>query len=460
MELDRNQDDFDDMQLLAAIDRAWPVPPMTGRLMSREWSSMDVTPETGSLAAPLLPGALPRLRPRRPWQSLTRIAAILALMFSGIAAVISFNAHDEKPSSFSIAAPSPGESGCSLPLRSRAELTQIAMELKHQSDTGTRPEFDRPMQSVFDLTPAPSNVAADVNALLAELIKCTYARVNPIALKATDPDSVYIQPYAWYIFDQPNISVDEAVDMMLSPYPADMRISDTSSIPTLSVLMTSSGSTVAVLPSDIFGNAFAYSFSPSGTEWVLESFVGVVTGEWSSLLRVEDSNGLTPTRCTDSMIKSGADMQAEIASAGSAESSTPLIGELQASQLGSQSIGSADEEAIQTLIQNFRDCLANLIEPYRFAQITASFFGAFAEFSHPARKDTPHLLGYSSPIGLFWVTPSDITSIVSLDENTALALLAINPEWKSLGKVPGIVLVKQNGQWLINQLAIVEGSPS
>jgi hypothetical protein len=178
------------------------------------------------------------------------------------------------------------------------------------------------------------------------------------------------------------------------------------------------------------------------------------------LLDVEDSNELKSSRCTDALIKSDPDIQAEIATLGTPEPSRSLIANYQRDQIGDHAVSDADADAIKTLVQNYRGCLFDLIEPYQFAQITHGFFAAFAAFPYTTRVDVSHQLGYSSVIGSNWVSPSAITSTVSIDENTALALLAVNPEWVSRGETPAIILVRQNGQWLIDQLAIVEGDPA
>jgi hypothetical protein len=461
MEPDRTplDDEIDDTQVLTAIEHAWPVPPMTGRLLSHEWANGTITPSRDSFAAPLQIQASQQARRLRGWPPITHVAAIVVLLlvsiFSALAVSDQGNSDDQ---SFSIAAPSPGEIECALPIRSRSELTQIATELKHQSDTGTKPAYQQPVYSVFELTAAPADVAADVNTLLTELSSCAYARVNPIALEATNPESPYIRRFALSIFAQPNISIDEAVDQMLAPYPSEASPTNAEPMPTLAVRMTPSGEAVAMLSADIFGNRYAYAFSPSGDGW-LQNDLGLVTGEWSSLLDVKDSSELSSSRCTDALIKGDPDVQADISRLSTPGPSSPLIAEYHLSQIGNDAVNGADADSIQALVQNYRGCLTDLVEPYQFAQITHRFFTTFAAFPSVSRGDISHQLGYSSAIGLKWVTPPAITSIVSIDENTALALLAVNPEWQALGKMPGIILVKQNGQWLINQLAIVQ-SPS
>lgn len=462
MEPDR--DDFDDAQLLAALDRAWPVPPMTGHLVSREWSSADLTPETGSLAAPLLAGSLPRLQQRRHWQSFTRIAAIVTLLLTSVAGVIAFNSQldDDRPN-ISIAAPSPNESGCSLPLRSRKEITQLVAGIKEQIDTGkttVSPSIEPKQYSTFEVKLDASGAESTVDTMMTEIQHCFYAGVNQVMIEAIGP-GIY-GPVIASQFSIPNLSVESAVDRIMSPVIlGDSPITEMEPPDPIHVLLlrTDDGAGIAALEPDIFGNRYGFLVRETDDGWQWDGLAGV-HGEWSSLLQVVDSNGLTPARCTGAMVKSDAEVQSESAALNATGTPAPLIGKLQSHQLGDQRVGNADADAVEAVVHNFRDCLARLVEPYQFAQITPSFFSAFAEFPSRTQADASHQLGYSSLIGPSWVTPSDITSIVSLNENTALALLAVNPEWESLGKTAGIILVKQNGQWLINQLAIVEGPSS
>jgi len=455
MELDRNQDDFDDMQLLAAIDRAWPVPPMTGRLMSREWSSMDVAPETGSLAAPLLPGALPRLRPRRPWQSLARIAAILALMFSGVAAILSLSAHDDETPNFSIAAPSPGEVTCSLPTRSRAEIIETLKEVKVDIAAGIDHTLvPAPYMPIFTLTPLPEK-RASVGAFFDELNDCRRAGVSFYALRAAGP-KIYLSGLA-SLLNRSNQSIDKVVDELFSlEPPAATPAPDYQWImPTLQTFLTPDGGVLAVTSGDIFGNGFGQVLQPDGDSWRITGY-GTLQGTWSAL--VFDQR-VRKAKCDDPSIRDQDTIEQLLSRVNEIDSKLPLVATLPQETLQKPHVSEGDLRAVKQVVDAYRGCVSAGFDPYQLTLGTEAFFAIFARFVGASPSSPIPMIDMA--IGaIVGAVPSEMTSVLSLDENTALALLAVNPEWESRSEVPAIILVKQNGQWLINQLAIVDGLPS
>ena len=55
--------------------------------------------------------------------------------------------------------------------------------------------------------------------------------------------------------------------------------------------------------------------------------------------------------------------------------------------------------------------------------------------------------------------PTDVERVVQLDDGRAIAILESNPEWaEASGLKAGILLVNQNGQWLVDQLVLVQDS--
>lgn len=455
MEPDRTHDEIDDAHLLSAIDRAWPVPPMTGRLMSREWSTADPAPEPGSLAAPLLAGSLPRLQPRRRWQSLTRIAAVLALMISSVAVIVSFCTHDDAPSSFSIAAPSPDESTCSLPVRSRDEIIETLNQVKADTAAGRDNTLvPAPYMPIFTLTQAPEK-RTSVEDFYDEINDCARAGVSFYQLRAVSPE-LYISGLA-SLLNRANQSIPKVVDQLFSPQSANATpVSDYRwMMPTLQTFLTPDGDVLAIEATDILGTGTGSVLQPDGESWRIMGY-GTLQGAWSALVFYQ---GVSTAKCDTPSIRSEDTLEQYIARIGNLDSELPLEATLPSETLQKPEITGADSRTISEVVEAYRGCIAAGFDPYQLTLGTQTFFNIFARFVQASPSSSVHLLDRA--IGaIIRAVPSDVTSIVSLDENTAVALLAVNPEWESRGEVPAIILVKENGQWLINQLAIVEGPAS
>jgi hypothetical protein len=141
-------------------------------------------------------------------------------------------------------------------------------------------------------------------------------------------------------------------------------------------------------------------------------------------------------------------------------SGNQLIAELTSENLEMPEFDPLTNAAVRSTVEAFGQCLLSGIDPYQFGLSTEAFFGAFADFVGGGPTSSLSIFGRRSSPTLEPIIPSTVTSVIALDETTALALLAVDQEWTSVGKVPAIILVNVDGQWLINQLAIVEGPPS
>jgi hypothetical protein len=447
---------MDDTELLSAIERAWPVPPMTGQLINRDVSSLAIEPQSGSFSAPL---AMPRIKTRRTWSSLTRIAAVLALLLTSVVGVIAFNNRSENDPLFSIAAPSPYESACALPLRSRDELIEIVTDVKQKIDTGkmtVSPPIEPEQFSIFDVKTDGSGAQEAVDIMLNAVGNCQYAGVNPARIKAVG-SGLYL-PQVASLFGKPNLSVDAAVDRLMSPWtPGGTPVADPDLFEPIQteMLIGPNGEMIAALDVDAFGDRYGYAVqqSPDGWQW---NGVATIGGEWSSL---NITGSIAVTECPPSMILSDEVLSEYSHNQAWRNDRLPLIASLTADQLGLPKAEVATDEAVRATIDQFRQCLSDYVQPYRFALSTETFFGEFAAFIGAGPNTRVEDLGRAS-LFVLPIMPSVVTSVVKIDQDTALAVLAVDQRWQSTGKVPAIILVNVDGQWLINQLAIVEGPTS
>jgi hypothetical protein len=455
MEPDRNPTDAaDDTQLLAAIERAWPVPPMTGKLIGRDWSTVTKISESGSFSVPLPNLPVPRFQPRRSWQSLARIAAVLALLLTGVFGVIAFNNRNEDAPIHSIAAPSPYEAGCTLPLRSRDELLQIVTDVKTRIAAGEKTNETASLYVMsYELGTPAAEVVTSVETLYAGVIDCANTGINPYSLRAFSPQ--VIAPYITILLSQSNQNAEEVVDQLLSS--SDQRATPGSAyqweLPDITISTALDGTIIAAEPLDVFGNGAGIAFQPDGDSWQITGEVSL-RGEWSTLVFTSNSYA---SSCSSTSIQSEEVMKQYLFDLGWNENALPLVATLSPTRLENPAVSDADADAIRAVIDDYRDCLGAGIEPYRFAQGSEAFFGIFASFAHAIPSSPIDLLGLSSPVDLLPIIPSAITSIVSIDTNKALAVLATDSLFSQSANLPAIILVKIDGQWLINQLAIVQG---
>lgn len=447
---------IDDAQLLSAIERAWPVPPMTGQLINRDISNLSIEPQTGSFSAPLAP--LPRFQPRRTWSSLTRIAAVLALLLTSVFGVIAFNnrSEDNDPG-FSIAAPSPYDTGCPLPARSRGELLAIVTETKARIAAGEDPSMiPAPIASTYELIEPGTEATNEIESLWTGVFDCAESGTNPYTLRAYAPRAY--TAYISSLLNRSNQSIDAVMDELMRPIAqyATPEPKFQWEQPAFDVYTTRDGRFFAAEAPDIFGNGFGTEFTHEGGDWQVSGYA-TLRGEWSSL---SNPGSMRVTGCPATSTRSDELMSEYLEGRLWKQSSKPLVTTLPASTLTNPTVSGSDQDAIERVVENYRQCLGSGISPYRFAESTEQFFGYFASFIDAGPYHTVDSLGLADPNRLSTVIPSATTSIVSVDTTTATVLLTANPEWASIGKMPAIILVNVDGQWLINQLAIVQGPSS
>ncbi|CAN5587927.1 hypothetical protein BH09CHL1_BH09CHL1_09470 [soil metagenome] len=436
---------IDDAQLLSAIERAWPIPPMTGQLINRDVSSLAVEPDTSSFSAPL---AMPRIKSRRTWSSLTRIAAVLALLLTSVFGVIAFNNRSEDDSMFSIAAPSPFESACTLPIRSRAELVAIVNHVKDQQDRGTQPGATQTNDvSIFELTAVDAETRASLKQFYSAVFDCSMAGVVPFVLEAYNPAGY--QNYIAYLLENSDQNVESVVSQLLMPNLPDSRYQWVQ--PDLSIYGTAEGDIVGTEQVNILGDSFGMAYKRDGNSWIVEGSA-FVRGEWSSLVI---TGALRDDGCGAASIKSDEALTQQLKERAWVRETHPLVAIVSTSWRDVPEVDAAVETAVRDVVDAFRLCLLHQVEPYRFVQTTDAFFGSFANVLTPGSTISIDDL---DALGLFMSMPSVVTSVVPHGEDRVLAMLAVNQEWLAVGKAAAIILIKQDGKWLIDQLAIVEGA--
>jgi hypothetical protein len=457
MEPERHEAELDDTDLLAALERAWPVPPMTGRLIARDWSGVAVAPDAASFSAPLLAPPAPRFRPGYRRQSFARIAAILALLLTSVFGVIAFNRTGDQPKHFaSIPAPSPATTGCAMPLRTSAELTAIVTEIKAKLDAGTiTGGFELPSISVFQLTLTNGNDQSAVTKLVNDIDQCVANGVSASVIEAMAPEA--FEPFIAMQFSDPSASIASIVASEMNTAAPNGRAQSSKAYDSVDLFTADDGTQYVALPADLYGNHRAYPVRRDGSTWQVLGPVTII-GEWTSLNNV--SPGPRATGCSSTSMRDDATMQQYLQNQGWLTTAVPLFAVLNPERMYGESVSAADETAIRQVIRDYRNCLASGIEPYRFAQASEEFFGIFASYSHAGPDSPVDTLGLEAPTALVPAAPAEVAGVVSLGPDKALAILVINPAWQAENKTPAIILVRQNGQWLINQLAIIEGSSS
>ncbi len=450
MEPERHEAELDDTDLLAALERAWPVPPMTGRLIARDWSGVSVGPDSASFSAPLLAPPAPRFRPGYRRQSFARIAAILALLLTSVFGVIAFNRNGDHPTRFSsIAAPSPGTAGCSLPLRDTQEVIDAITDLKNQYDAGTI-TYNVQTYSVFEISQTRDGSQAEVTAFLNEVDRCLANGIPQVSIQAIAPEALMgvLMP----LFNDPTETITSITTSLMMTTPE----AEADSGPVVAdVLTANNGVRLAAFPPDMYGTRFAYQLSQNDQGWQMDGAT-LITGEWASLNGpvIQQSFGCaSPTS-----IHNDATMRQYLQNQAWLTSAVPLFAVLSQERMKGEAVLAADETAIRRVIDDYRDCLLAGIEPYRFAQGSEQFFGIFASYANAGPDSPIDTLGLEAPVSLQDAAPGEVATVVSLGPDKALAVLAVNPAWQAENKTPAIILVRQNGQWLINQLAIIEGS--
>jgi hypothetical protein len=438
----------DDAHLLAAVERAWPVPPIPGRLTNVAFTASEpVAP--GNLVAPMVPTPA-----RRSWSLLARIAAVIALVLAGTLAITHENG-PERGAPIFIQAPSPVTADCSVPLRSRQDLEALIARAEQQ-DLSSTGHITTQISSVYEMSPATEQEAATLEAITKEQQRCMrnglpYSQLTSISGALVE--SIIASNLAQ------GIAPEKMLELLLTPYPADTFQNQQSYAWDLNTNRVGDDLVLTTSP-DEFGNLLGSRFVQQQGQWVLDGPV-IVLGPWSSLAANVSSNDVEfqSLGCDPGTLRTSRDVQTlnkKINDEGlwpPVDTTSPLE---TFSGRGATQMSSADQQTIIDVVNGYRHCLGSGNRPYQFSGTTEAFFRRHVITDGNGVVVQPYGVSALSPEQQSLI-PSDVQSVIQLDDGRAIAILESNPEWaEASGLKAGILLVNQNGQWLIDQLVLVE----
>ena len=118
------------------------------------------------------------------------------------------------------------------------------------------------------------------------------------------------------------------------------------------------------------------------------------------------------------------------------------------------------QEAVTGVVDAYRHCLVSRFPPYQFVLTTEDFFRRYVITNETGNiAAEPYGVGGELSPSQQSMIPSQVQGVIQLDDGRAIAVLESNPEWvEASGLKAGILLVNQNGQWLIDQLVLVQDS--
>jgi hypothetical protein len=308
------------------------------------------------------------------------------------------------------------------------------------------------------MSPATEQEAATLEAITKEQQRCMrnglpYSRLTSISDALVE--SIIASNLAQ------GIAPGKILELLLTPYPADSFQNQQSYAWDLNANRIGEDLVLVVSPDEL-GNLLGSRFVQQQGQWVLDG-PAIVLGPWSSLGSNVLSNDVEfqSLGCDPGTLRTSPEVQAlekKINDEGlwpPVDTTSPLE---TFSENNATPISSTDQQTIIDVVNGYRHCLDSGNRPYQFSGTTEAFSRRHVVTDETGVVVQPYGVSTLSPSQQSMI-PSDVQSVIQLDDGRAIAILESNPEWaESSGLKAGILLVNQNGQWLIDQLVLVQDS--
>lgn len=436
----------DDARLLAAIERAWPVPPLPARM--KEPVMATPTPASpGNLIAPIAVAPA-----RRSWGVLARIAAVIALVLAGMAALT----HDRGPErgeQVFLQAPSPERTDCTTPLRSREDLEALIADAA--ANIPPDPEYLRvQLYSTLKMSPATEQERAILVDIVEEQQRCMqngvpYARLTSIS-------DAYIEFFIGRSL-RTGWTSEAVLEQLMTPEfsapPQDQPNWEYQAGQDGDQLILYAG-----VPNPDYADGLWFVLENG--QWVMDG-AAIVLGPWSSLgstVAAKDVSSDLQGCDVARSIRMPRDVQAlneRLSNEGHrppADTAPAIL-----AVRGGVTMSSADQKAVTSVVDAYRQCLQAGYEPFQFTQTSDSFFQRFYVASEEGGTEIHYgSSGDLSPMQQSLI-PNQIQRVIQLDDGSVVAILEPNPQRPDLSDLSaGVLLVNANGTWLIDQLVLVK----
>ena len=443
----------DDARLLAAIERAWPVPPMPPR--SKEpvmAATMPASP--GNLIAPIAVAPA-----RRSWGMLARIAAVIALVLAGMAA-ITHESGPERGVPLFLQAPSPNAAACSIPLRSRAEVTALVEEVLQITPPDSL-VLTYPVHSRFEFSEATDQDAADLEAMLEAQEICLQQGISAVRLTSVS-NRVAKLSIGYTIGNSTplsEISTEATVDKIFAYTPSEIVPDNITVDP--KQLLALGDHAVLMQDRDALINTWGWWYTNVDGRWITDGYAFVL-GAWSTFAATVSPNDvpIQGVGCPPGTLRSWTDASALLEKLDQDFYGPPSYQDgMEVLTISDMTSATADTtQHVTDVIDSYRQCLQGGETPGEFAWSTDEFFWKYATRDKDGNLAIPANVQSLSSSAQSAI-PSTVERVVQKSDARAIAILSSSSPWvQKFGVRAGILLVNQNGQWLIDQMVLVSAN--
>lgn len=441
----------DDARLLAAIERAWPVPPMPPRM--KEPVMATTTPiSSGNLIAPIAV-----VSARRSWGVLARIAAVIVLVLAGMSAIT----HESGPKQsvpIYLQAPSPNADACSIPLRSRAEVTALVEEVLQTTPPDSL-ALTYPVHSAFEFSEVTNQEAADLKAMLDAQAICLQQGISAVRLTSVS-ERVAKLGIGYTIgngtpWDQ--VSTEETVDKIFAFTPPGIVPEKVAF--DRRVVRDLGDHTAVIQDADALLNSWGWWYTNVNGQWITDGYVYILEA-WSTLAATVAPNDIPiqGVGCPPGALRSWTESDTLLDQLDQDFHGPPSNRDgMEALMFSNLTSASADAtQQVTDVIDAYRQCLQGGETPGEFAWSTDEFFWKHAQRDKDGNLAVPANVQALTSSAQSTI-PSTIERVTQLSEGKYVAILTPSSSWaQKRGVHAGILLINQDGQWLIDELVLVK----
>jgi hypothetical protein len=317
-----------------------------------------------------------------------------------------------------------------------------------------------PVISWFELSAATDQDDSDLTAMLEAQGACLQQGISAVRLTSVS-EQVAKLGIGYTIGNSTpwnEISVEETVDKIFAftqpgIVPDDVTFAQKD-------MKRLGNNAVVMLEADALINRWGWWYTNVDGRWITDGYAFVL-GAWSTFTASVSPNEvpIQGVGCPPRAFRSWGEASKLLSRLGQTYSEPRFDDGMEVLFLSTSTPASAgNTQQVTDVVDAYRQCLLGGETPAEFAWSTDEFFWENAQRDADGNLEIPanvQALTSSAQSAI----PSGVERVVQRGDNRAIAILETNSQWaEKYGGNAGILLVNQNGQWLIDQMVLVQDS--